>query len=406
MLKAKEDLEVFLNQKTENIVFNTELCEKIRNYLLENYDIPTGTTMDMIAQRVSLKEKTEFILFCLLDGIDNISNKNYTETFFTKIEIEQYSNTKLEVDKIKFPIRIECNQVASDQWIGAVDTKFFMDLRREQLIRYNVNAQRVMKRIIKGESILFKLIPNKLAIKAIRLLMRNKQYIPTTITLNIPYASEADFYFDTKARELVIKSIKFFDISDGYHRYLAMCEEKDNDPDFNYPMEIRITNFVDEKVRQFIFQEDQKTKMTKTNSKSMDANRYSNDVVDRLNVSSTFNLKGQIGRNEGTVNYSALSDLIEYFYFKEKRTYSNMDVINTMNDVKQKLNAITEYNVTYMNAALDAKELAIIFYVFNKESDINKACQIIDNAISSGITKNIKTNSISKAIFNTIEKLL
>jgi len=406
MLKAKEDLEVFLNQKTEKIVFNTELCEKIRNYLLEKYDIPTGTTMDMIAQRVSLKEKTEFILFCLLDGIDYATDKNYTETFYTNIEIEQYSNTKLEMDKIKFPIRIECNQVAPDQWIGAVDTKFFMDLRREQLIRYNVNAQRVMKRIIKEESILFKLIPNKLAIKAIRLLMRNKQYIPTTITLNIPYASEADFYFDAKERELVIKSIKSFDISDGYHRYLAMCEEKDNNPDFNYPMEIRITNFVDEKVRQFIFQEDQKTKMTKTNSKSMDTNRYSNDVVDRLNSSSTFNLKGQIGRNEGTVNYSALSDLIEYFYFKEKRTYSNMDVINTMNNVKQRLNAITEYNVTYMNAVLDAKELAIIFYVFNKESDINKACQIIDSAISSGVAKQIKTTVISKAIFNAIEKIL
>lgn len=406
MLKAKEELEVFLNKKTENIVFNTELCEQIRNYMLEKYNISTGTTMDMIAQRVSLKEKNEFILFCLLDGIDHVTGKEYKKEYYTNIEIEQYTYTKLELNKINFPLRIKCDQVSHDQWIGATNTKFFMDLRREQLIRYNANAQRVMKRIIKGESIIFKLIPNKLAIKAIRTLMRSGIYIPTTITLNIPYNSDADFYFDEKQRELVINSIQSFDISDGYHRYLSICEEGDSSPEFNYPMEIRITNFEDDKVRQFIFQEDQKTKMSKADSKSMDINRYSNNVVDRLNESSTFNLKGQIGRNEGTVSYPALSELIEYFYFKEKKAYTNIDIINVVNDLKQKLNAITEYDVKYMNMILGLKELAIILYVFDNESDINKACQIIDNAISSGFAEQIKVKPVTKALFNPLKRII
>lgn len=406
MLKAKENLEVFLNQKTEQIVFNNILCENIRNYMLEKYNIPTGVTMDMIAQRVSLKEKNEFILFCLLDGIDYVTKKDYKKDFYTNIEIEQYSKTTLEKEKVEFPLRIRCDQVAQDQWIGATNTEFFMGLRRDQLIRYNANAQRVMKRIIKGENIIFKLIPNKFAIKAIRILMHNNMYIPTTITLNIPYDSETEFYFDSKARELVIDKIQAFDISDGYHRYLAICEEGDNFPEFNYPMEIRITNFADEKTRQFIYQEDQKTKMTKANSKSMNINRYSNNVVDRLNESSTFNLKGQIGRNEGTIDYSALSDFIEYFYFKAKKTYTNIDVINTVNDVKQKLNALTEFNTSYMNMILGFKELAVILYIFDKEKDINKACQIVDKLIASGITEQIKTKPVSKTLFNNIEQLL
>lgn len=406
MLKDKEKLENFLNQKTENIVFDTKLCEEIRNYMLEKYNIPTGATMDMIAQRVSLKEKNEFILFCLLDGIDYVKKQNYKNEYYTDIEIEQYTHTKLETDKIKFPLKIKCDQVSSDQWIGAIDTKFFMDLRKNQLIRYNANAQRVMKRIIKGENILFKLIPNKAAIKAIRSLIHNNIYIPTTITLNIPYNSDVDFYFDNEKRILVINNIQHFDISDGYHRYLAICEEGDTYQEFNYPMEIRITNFGDEKVRQFIFQEDQKTKMSKTNSKSMDMNRSSNAVVDRLNESTTFNLKGQIGRNDGTVNYASLSDLIEYFYFKEKKVYTNIDIMNVVNDVKQKLNALTEYKTDYMNMILGLKELTLIFYVFDIESDINKACKIIDDLISSGVHNKINMKPVSKGLFNPLKQIL
>ena len=43
MLKSRQDLESFLSNKCESIVFNTELCEKIRNYMLEKYNISTGT---------------------------------------------------------------------------------------------------------------------------------------------------------------------------------------------------------------------------------------------------------------------------------------------------------------------------------------------------------------------------
>ena len=90
-----------------------------------------------------------------------ISDKDVicNEEFYSDLEINQYLTEKLEVDTVKFPIRLKCLQVSDDQWIGAADTNFFMKLRRAQLIRYNANAQRVMKRIIKGESVLFKLVP-------------------------------------------------------------------------------------------------------------------------------------------------------------------------------------------------------------------------------------------------------
>ena len=360
----------------------------------------------MIARNI-LGNQTEFVLFCLVEGIDYIQKTDYIKEFFTEIEIKQYKREKLEKDIVKFPIRIKCDQVAPDQWIGASNAEFFMELRRAQLIKYNANAQRVMKRIIKDENILYKLIPNKLAIKAIRTLMQKNMYIPTTITLNIPYDSDAKFYFDEMARELVIEEIDMFDISDGYHRFLAMCEESDKNKNFSYPMEIRVINFTDEKTRQFIYQEDQKTKMAKGHSNAMNMNRPSNNVVDKLNKETpTFDFKGQIGLNEGTINYTALSDVIEYFYFRKKKEYSNIDIKNAREDIKIKLNALAEYDSKYITKVLGIKELALIFYVFDQESDLDKACKIIDKALKSNGLNDIKGNKITNTLFKSIANLL
>ncbi len=406
MLKSKEDLISFLNKKGEQIIFNDDNCERIRNYMLEKYNIPTGTTMDMLA-RSQYDEQTEFILFCLLDSIDVTFNTNHKETYYTKIEITQYLNEKIEIYKISFPIRIKCNQVTKDQWIGVANTKFFMELRRAQLINYNTNAQRVMKRIVKGTNTLFKMIPNKMAISAIKVLMKEHNYIPTPVTLNIPYDSDADFYYDEKAGELVIRSLDMFDISDGYHRYLAMCALHDSDNEFNYPMEIRIINFTDEKTRQFIFQEDQKTKMAQADSNTMNTNRPSNNVVDRLNEMSSFNFKGQIGRNEGTISYSLLSNIIEYFYFRSKKTYTTKDVINVTNEVKNKLNDFSNYEPDYIDKPLNVNELAVIFYVLHTEEDIEKACSIINRIINSEDIKTLKgSRGYTKPYFNSIANLV
>ena len=405
MLKSRKDLESFLSNRCDSIVFNSDLCEQIRNYMLEKYNVPTGVTMDMIARNI-LGNQTEFVLFCLVEGIDHIQNTEHIKEFFTELEINQYMTEKLETNVIKFPLKIKCNQVNSDQWIGVTDVKFFMELRRAQLIKYNANAQRVMKRIVKGENVLFKLIPNKLAIKSINSLLQKNMYIPTTITLNIPYDSDAEFYFDEKTGELVINELDAFDISDGYHRYLAMCEASDKNVDFNYPMEIRIINFTDEKTRQFIFQEDQKTKMTKGNSNAMSMNRPSNSVIDKLNEMSTFEFKGQIGLNSGTINYAALSNIIEYFYFPKKKEYTNMDIRNVRDNVKEKLNALAEYDSSYITKALGIKELTLIFYVFNQETDLIKACKIIDNTLKSNVLDNIKSYKTTKSLLNSIENII
>ena len=402
MLKSRTDLENFLNKKCENIAVKPDIYEKIRSYILEKYDVPTSITTDMIARNMLGVQKL-FILFCLVDGIDYAQETEYKKEFFTELEIKDFSITKYVIEKTNFPLKIKCDQVTPDQWVGATDAKFFIMLRKAQLIRYNVNAQRVMDRIKKGDNILFKLIPNKLAIKSIRSLIQKKEYVPTTLTLNIPYDSDADFYFNEKTRELIINSIDKFDISDGYHRLMALFEESDQDEDFNYPVELRIINFTDEKARQFIYQEDQKTHMATSDSNAMNNNRPSNIVIERLNPMATFEFKDQIGLNHGSINYADLSDIIEYFYFPKKKEYKNSEIGKVRDEVKERLNALAEYYPEYLEKKFfETKELALIFYVFNEENDLRKACEVINEKIKSNCLKDIKAYKIGKPLFKAI----
>lgn len=405
MLQERDKLVAYLRDKSSKIAIDNEQCIKIREYCNEKYNIPTGITMDMLT-RAMFDEQTEFILFCLTDALDEFIGTRGKGCYFSDVEIAQYSSMKYEIETISFPLRIKCHKVTSDQWIGVADAKFFIKLRKAQLISYNINAQRVMRKIIKGENIVFKLVPNKLAINQIKRLMEKKQYIPTPLTLNIRYDSDADFFYDEDNHELVIKSIKAFDISDGYHRYLAMCFLGDEIPDFNYPMEIRIVNFTEEKTRQFIFQEDQKTKMAPSASNSMNMNRHSNTVIERLNEMPTFDFKGQIGRNEGTVDYAAFSDFVEYIYFSEKKEYTNMDVKNATTDIKNKFNALADYNSEYLAKPLGKFELGVIFYCFSTNENITDAIKLIETAFANEIHKKLKHFQNVKPLFNLIERII
>lgn len=347
MLKSKLELEAKLLKYCKQIVFNKDKTEEVKNIMFEKFNIPMGFTMDMIAQRVTLSEQNEFVLFCLSYSIyEVIKTRNIVKQFYTELEIKTYSELKYEVDSVEFPIKIKCVQVSNDQWIGVADVNFIMKLRDAQLINYNTNAQRTMTRVAKGKNEYYKISLNNFAVKKIRESLKDNTFIPNTITLNIDDTN--DFYYDNNKSELIINDINAFDISDGYHRYIAMCQEKDIDYDFNYPVELRITSFPEYKMKQFIFQEDQKTQMKKISSNSMNMNEPSNITLERLNDDILFEYKGQVTRNDGKIPFAELSEIVKFFYFK-----------NTKKE---------EERITIKNAEL---ELRTIFNLVSNSEDLN-----------------------------------
>ncbi len=413
MLKEKAELARYLNGKRGDIFFNEEKKQAIINGMHDNYDVPVGKIMDLITGRAVLENESEFLLFLFIYHLDIAYGKHKTSLYYTPQEIEEYSKAKYYVEKFEFPIEIKCVQVTNDQWIGATDVEFLMKLRSAQLINYNANAQRTMQRIVRGEKSFFKIALNTSAVEQIKKSFHNGNFIPNTITLNIPETS--DYYYDKDKQILVINSLDHFDISDGYHRYVALCQEKNDNPDFNYPLELRLISFSDTKIKNFIFQEDQKTKMRKVDSQSMDMNAVGNIITERLNEDVLFNLRGKISRTQGAIDFPTMAMAINNFYCQDKDN-SMKKVVAVEKEIKEKLNYITEhYNDLLDKGYFSNKEIVSLVYCLTKMTDqYNVSSAEADKVIATiNKAKELDTKlyqtsaklKLKKALINALDQL-
>ncbi len=412
MIKDKAKLQEFLYNTFMCIAIDSRKCEEVYTYANKTYDIPKVLVLDYLTLRKAIQEASDFELFILLDSVQQVVTlKHSADYYFSEIEISTYKKSKFVVDKVSFPLKFKMVEINHDQWIGKIDVQTLMDFRKLQIIRYNVNTQRVMDKIINGVNVIFKLALNFTAVNAIKAALLAGTYISNTITLNIPVDEDidADFYYDEENCTLVIKSLKFFDITDGYHRYIAMCQIIDQDPKFNYNMELRITNFTSDKAKQFIFQEDQKTQMRKADSNSMNMNNPANLVLERLNDYSKFNLKGSISRNEGLINFSDFADMISYFFFKKtKKQEEKLLIIKLVSELSDFFNGLTEYDMNYLVKPMDYNTLLVATYFFKYHRDKEDVYELIEKVakrINESKMPVFTNKGVKKVLVDAVEKV-
>ena len=401
MLKPRSELESFIRKQCETVCLNRKNVKAASAVMQEKHNFSIGDATNLLSLRSSLENQTEFVLFCILEALAEVSKTVHVNEWFTTKEIKTYSKTRMEEDELEFPLSIKCYRVAPDQYCGVADVKFLMALRKAQLINYNINAQRTMKRIIRGGTESYQIALNKNAVSQIRSALESDTYIPNVMTLNIPVVEESDFYYSEKDAELVIRKLNHFDMTDGYHRYIAMCQASDANPDFNYPIELRIVNFSDDKAKQFIFQEDQKTKMKKVQSDSMNMNAPANIVTERLNQDVLFNLNGKINRNNGFIDFSYFSYIISVLFFKDvpKESYAT-ERIKVQKLIRDGFNLITEEDTSYLEKKYNYAELVVCLLAI-KEYGIKKG---ITNAITK-VIETVNTDDELKKVLDPNRKL-
>lgn len=380
MLKAKKSLEQYLKEQCDKIVLDTNVCKEIYTYANKAYDIPKGMVSDLVTGRIEMSEVSEFILFILLDSIHNAmpGNKDIlgVDAFYTMQEAKHYRLAKYEVEKIEFPLVFKMIPIAEDQWIGKISVKTLMLLRKAQLISYNTNTQRVLQRIIKGDKESYKISLNVKAVAEIKESFEKGTFISNVITLNVPLDSEADFYYDTSSSSLVINSIESFDILDGWHRLIAMSEVWNSNENFDMPMELRLTNWDEAKAKTFIWQDNKKTFMKKVDRESFNLNKEANIIVERLNSSIMCNMKGQIGRNQGLINFGEMAQLVDWFYIKnnKKKGSSNAEQLKAVKELTENINILTENSPKYLEEKWTYITLLAVMCTFNycNENDYDK----------------------------------
>ena len=412
MLKTRDVTHDYLDKKCMEIIFNQDKCLELYDYCYLNYNMPKGLTADLVAGRKTFAEVSEFCLFILIEGLDKTYNNQKINFFFTEQEIKTYSKAKYEISNSKFPIEFNVIQVTPAQWIGTIDVQSLMKLRNAQLINYNENAQRALQKIIKGDKEFFKIQINKKAVNDIVDSLKSEMYIPDDLTLNIPEEDiENDFVFDPRTSRLIIKNIKHFDMTDGYHRYLSLCRLYDLNNEFNYNMELRITNFSEEKARQFIWQKDQKTKMRKIDSDSFNTVNPGNIVASKINESSKCNIQGMVAQ-KGNYNYAYVAAWINYLFFPAKmgKADSKLLILEVTKDFIESFNLLTEEDNQYLITTLEYKDIAIIIAVFSlffktEKTNLTKTINYVRNQLTN--EKDLFVNKTPRrAVFNRIKSIV
>lgn len=282
MLINRDILENKLHEKFWKVAVDTEFQQKMFDYAKNEFNMSEEVFSDFVADRKALQEATEYMLFVMLKSYEYVKETKTSaiSVYFSQKEIDTYSFSKFDNADFEFPIVFEMLQINDDQWIGKIDVNTLDKLRKHQLINYNPDTQRTMQKVIRKGNVNYKITVNKKAVAEIADSFEEGTYISDELTLNIrPDDEKADFYYDFKKRMLIINNITAFDINDGYHRYLGMFREKMVHPEFNYTMELRITNFDVDKSQRFIYQKDQKTKMAKVDSRSYNVYDPANIVI-------------------------------------------------------------------------------------------------------------------------------
>lgn len=401
MLKPREKIEESIQRQLRALEKDPSNYRTNINSLVDKlnskYGISFSEASDLLSQKVHISTVSDFELYAVM----SVVNGKLIPDYFTPIEIKKYSTFKVSEEKITFPIEFNVIQVAEDQWLGNITAKQLMLFRDTQFINYNQNTQRTMTRINHGVFESYKITLNRKAVEGIKRSFARNAYIPNTITLNLP--DDAEFDYDEMENKLIITSISHFDILDGYHRYIAISELTNNDPDFDYTMELRIVSFSEEKAKQFIWQEDQKTKMSKADSATFNQYKASNIIAQRLNSGT---LRGIVNNNGGIIDTAVLTNILDYTYLKGKQDLTRSEEISLAKKIGKDFEKLENDNPKIFDERWDREyTICVVYCLFNEcfnASKINSFTKAARGEISARLNQRdiSRLNAVWKEAFD------
>ena len=181
-------------------------------------------------------------------------------------------------------------------------------------------------------------------------------------------------------------------------------------PDVNYPWELRIVKFSEDKAKYFVYQESQKTEMKKIDEKAMYSYGVANRIAQDLNKEPSFRLFGEINSTGGKLSRSEFIKVLDYFFCQTSAGINeNQLYFEVMQEVKNKFNALISSNLNYGMKKYSYVDMLVTLYVFSRVDDTTKLDQYI-SGITAKIDKINRTKlqpakKLGKTLTNDLDKL-
>ena len=393
-------LETRIKKRLAYILSQKQLINDLKNYLEEKYDYPPIEYMQYMLGARPLEFLEDEHYFWLIDGINNlnVSEKIRLDQYFSDIEMRTYSVSKYTEPVIeKYPIVFKVIEVTDDRWSTKIDVQTLKDLYDKQLIIYNPNTQRQLKKTSYGGVDYYTIDIVSKSIKEIESLLEKGEFISNDLSFNLSI-DNPNIEFDIKGDELIVTSGEF-DIIDGFHRFRAAMNVINRNPDFNFTFGLRIMNYNESKANAYIGQEDKRNQISLIHRKSLDSTNATNIVIERLSNTSNSRLKCMIG-TEGIalISRAYLFGLIDYYYKTSQASRSELSKIS--NKLIGIFNSIIDDIPEYENG-INNTDLAVIIYGSMLEDDpVLKIEEVLKKKDKPKIKKRI-----NKSNLESIEKL-
>lgn len=364
MKKSRDALNKYFEGVLVDNVVDVKTTREIVQACSLRFGMPpfrSQTILQLDASTTELRDcEIYWMLHCIKDICPNANVK--LDDYFTDYEIESYSKMKYSSGKVDFPIVLDAVQVADDQFVGSIKASKLVQWRNAGLVRYNKDLQRRLTTVVRGGKAYEVITLNSKSVTEMVSCFQRGEFIPNAITLNID-EDEMDFYYDGDRHQLVIQSVKHLDLTDGYHRLVALSKVIEADPTFDYNMELRITNFSEAKAGHFIGQEEKHVPIPKRDIRSFDMNDISNKITRKINDSPMCNLTGAIMRG-GRVDFAAFAEMVEELYIKRMSEDDVKKAIITVpKDLIESINIMTEANPELLERKFSVMEVRILVYV-------------------------------------------
>lgn len=385
MLVARDEVVKRITDLLEENITNLFLIKKIKNKLVAKYNISELVATDITSLRTSCSNQSDFILFCFIDVISEVCNVSYSiETFFTEVEIASYKNMRMPESINAKDIEFEVIEIVPDeQFIGIITNKQLQALTDAQLINYNSSTQRKLIKKVFGDIETYSIDINEKSVSSIMEALRNGVYIPTPITLNLGDDYE-DFSYDPNTHKFKIgNGCKKLDIIDGYHRYRAITTLNNTDVNFECTMMVQFVFWPEQKAQDYIYQEDQKNPLKKSDSKSLNRFDEPNIIVKRINSVGT--LTGKINRTEkAIIDSTMLSTYIDviYYYLNGVKRRSNKFLLKRRNiiikRIQKYIEILLENRPELMENRWEESFIAAVVFATYLNCEDNEILSIID----------------------------
>lgn len=390
-MENRKELQTTLNRKIKQIKeFPRSAQKEVEKIMATKYNVKFGDTVDIFngISPFSVRELSDEMLYKLMSSIREVALNRYesldpsdlfNKKYFNEEEIELY---EMPLDEeTDFDIEIaDWKQVSPNKYTIYVTIDEVIKWRNYNKLRFNPETQRDLITIIVRGVPIKKLDINRKSVNEMKELRKKGLYFPVRGIINI----NPD-YFDKpiiKDGKMIIPAETHMDLIEGFHNYIAMCEVKDENPNYEELCEFDIMLLNVDDANRFILQMDKKNHFKTNQTIRMDRINQVNYIIDQLNKSGEFHLYGTINSSMAVFINRIITRLFDVRQDRRKAIELLDKITNNMNyAVKSKNHFDKPFNKYEWLIYLTATSYAI-----DKNISFN---EVIDNINLADIIKDL-----------------